>query len=162
MYPQSLNTAEQAGETSSTNLKTYSCLSYWGTLSKCITRADILQFGKRHLKRLQAKGLFPYGLPSEATLCRVFQSIDDEKMAERMSAFAEFSVKRPPLRQRTSFASTARPCEVPCTRTDVTPILYLHIHSVRVLLWLLMFARRKVMKFKFCDKKTKSKQVKTK
>ena len=121
-----------------------------GRLSKCITRAEILQFGKRHLKRLQAKGLFPYGLPSEATLCRVLQSIDDEKMAERMSAFAEFSVKRPPLRQRTSFASTARPCEVPCTRTDVTPILYLHIHSVRVLLWLLMFARRKVMKLNLC------------
>ncbi len=60
-----------------------------GRLSKCITRAEILQFGKRHLKRLQAKGLFPYGLPSEATLCRVFQSIDDEKMADRMSAFAE-------------------------------------------------------------------------
>ena len=58
-------------------------------LSKCITRAEILQFGKRHLKRLQSKGLFPYGLPSEATLCRVFQSIDDEKMADRMSAFAE-------------------------------------------------------------------------
>ena len=60
-----------------------------GRLSKCITRAEILQFGKRHLKRLQSKGLFPYGLPSEATLCRVFQSIDDEKMADRMSAFAE-------------------------------------------------------------------------
>ena len=61
-----------------------------GRLSKCITRAEILQFGKHHLKRLQAKGLFPYGLPSEATLCRVFQSIDDEKMADRMSAFADF------------------------------------------------------------------------
>ena len=60
-----------------------------GRLSKSITRAEILPFGKRHLKRLQAKGLFPYGLPSEATLCRVFQSIDDEKMADRMSAFAE-------------------------------------------------------------------------
>ena len=60
-----------------------------GRLSKCITRAEMLQFGKRHLKRLQSKGLFPYGLPSEATLCRVFQSIDDEKMADRMSAFAE-------------------------------------------------------------------------
>ena len=60
-----------------------------GRLSKCITRAEILQFGKCHLKRLQAKGLFPYGLPSEATLCRVFQSIDDEKMADRMSAFAD-------------------------------------------------------------------------
>lgn len=72
MYPQSLNTAEQAGEISSTNLKIYLCLS--GRLSKCITRAEILQFGQCHLKRLQAKGLFPYGLPSEATLCRVFQS----------------------------------------------------------------------------------------
>ena len=60
-----------------------------GRLSKCITRAEILQFGKRHLKRLQAKGLFPYGLPLETTLCRVFQSIDNEKMADRMSAFAE-------------------------------------------------------------------------
>ena len=60
-----------------------------GRLSKCITKAEILQFGKRHLKSLQAKGLFPYGLPSEATLCRVFQSIDDEKMADRMPAFAD-------------------------------------------------------------------------
>ena len=60
-----------------------------GRLSKYITRAEILQFGKRHLKRLQSKGLFPYGLPSEATLCRVFQSINDEKMADRMSAFTE-------------------------------------------------------------------------
>ena len=49
----------------------------------------MLQFGKRHLKRLQAKELFPYGLPLETTLCRVFQSIDYEKMADRMSAFAE-------------------------------------------------------------------------
>ena len=49
----------------------------------------MLQFGKRHLKRLQGKGLFLYGLPSEATLCRVFQNIDDEKMADRMSAFAD-------------------------------------------------------------------------
>lgn len=67
-----------------------------GRLSKCITRAEILQFGKRHLKRLQAKGLFPYGLPSEATLCRVFQSIDDEKMAARMSAFSEVFRKEIP------------------------------------------------------------------
>lgn len=88
MYPQSLNPAEQAGETSNTNLKTYSCVIL-GRLSKCITETEILQFGKRHLKRLQAKGLFPYGLPSKATLCRVFQSIDDENMADRISAFAD-------------------------------------------------------------------------
>ena len=54
-----------------------------------VGRIKMLQFGKRHLKRLQAKELFPYGLPLETTLCRVFQSIDNEKMADRMSAFAE-------------------------------------------------------------------------
>ena len=117
-----------------------------GRLNKCITRAEILEFGKHHLKRLQAKGLFTYGLPSEATLCRVFQSIDDEKMADRMSAFTEFSARKYPIRQLTSFVLMARQCEVLCTRTDVTLISYLHIHSVRTLLWLLMFARRKVMK----------------
>ena len=75
--------------TSRGNFKHKLMLVLLGRLSKCITRAEILQFGKHHLKRLQAKGLFPYGLPSEVTLCRVFQSIDDEKMADRMSAFAD-------------------------------------------------------------------------
>lgn len=60
-----------------------------GRLSKCITRADILQFGKQHLKRLQSQGMFRHGLPSEATLCRVSQGIDDEKMAGCLAAFAE-------------------------------------------------------------------------
>ena len=64
-----------------------------------VGRIKMLQFGKRHLKRLQAKELFPYGLPLETTLCRVFQSIDNEKMADRMSAFAEVSVGKYPLRQ---------------------------------------------------------------
>ena len=40
--------------------------------------------------------------------------------------------------------------EVPCTTTGVTLILYLHTHSVRALLWLLMFAKRKVMKSNPC------------
>lgn len=121
-----------------------------GRLSKCITRAEILQFGKRHLKRLQSKGLFPYGLPSEATLCRVFQSIDDEKMADRMSAFAEV------FRKEISASATDIICIVgkamrgPCTTTDATLISSLHIHSVPALLWLLMFAKRKVMKSNPC------------
>ena len=118
-----------------------------GRLSKCITRAEILQFGKRHLKRLQSKGLFPYGLPSEATLCRVFQSIDDEKMADRMSAFAEV------FRKEISASATDIICidgKVPCTTTDATLISSLHIHSVPALLWLLMFAKRKVMKSNPC------------
>ena len=121
-----------------------------GRLSKCITRAEILQFGKRHLKRLQAKGLFPHGLPSEATLCRVFQCIDDEKRLIGCLLLQTFSARKYPLRQLTSFVLMARPCEVPCTKTDVTLISFLHTHIVRASLWLLMFARRKVMKSNPC------------
>lgn len=58
-------------------------------LSKCLTRSDILAFGRRHLTRLQSMGMFRHGLPSEATLCRVFQGMDHEKTAERMAAFAD-------------------------------------------------------------------------
>lgn len=46
------------------------------------------------MKRLQAKGLFLYGLPSSSVLCRVFQSIDDEKMADRVSAFVDVFCKK--------------------------------------------------------------------
>lgn len=67
-----------------------------GRLSKCITRTDILQFGKQNLKRLQSQGLFRNGLPSEATLCRVFQGIDDEKMAGCMAAFTKIFHKEIP------------------------------------------------------------------
>lgn len=67
-----------------------------GRLSKCITRTDILQFGRQNLKRLQSQGLFRNGLPSEATLCRVFQGIDDEKMADCMAAFTKIFHKEIP------------------------------------------------------------------
>lgn len=67
-----------------------------GRLSKCITRTDILRFGKQHLKRLQSQGMFRHGLPSEATLCRVSQGIDDERMAGCMAAFAEIFRKETP------------------------------------------------------------------
>ncbi len=39
-------------------------------LGKCTSRADIIQFGKRHLKRFQSHGIFYKGIPSESTLCR--------------------------------------------------------------------------------------------
>lgn len=45
-----------------------------GRLSKCITRAEILQFGKHHLKRLQAKGLFPYGYPQKLRFALCFKA----------------------------------------------------------------------------------------
>lgn len=44
-----------------------------GRLCKCITRAEILMFGKRYLERFHSMGILLCGLPSEATLCRVFK-----------------------------------------------------------------------------------------
>lgn len=58
-------------------------------LSKCVTRAEIIQFGKHNLKRLQSIGILRKGVPSEPTLCRVFNSIDAETMAGCMAAFTE-------------------------------------------------------------------------
>lgn len=58
-------------------------------LSKCVTRAEIIQFGKDNLKRLQSLGILREGIPSEPTLCRVFNRIDDEIMAGCMSAFTD-------------------------------------------------------------------------
>ena len=60
-----------------------------GRLSKCITRAEIIRFGKHNLKKFQRAGLLLDGIPSEPTLCRLSQGIDDEAMAERMAAFAD-------------------------------------------------------------------------
>ena len=121
-----------------------------GRLSKCITKAEILQFGKRHLKSLQAKGLFPYGLPSEATLCRVFQSIDDEKMADRMSAFADVFRKEISSSATDIICIDGKAMRGALYDNGRNPVSYLHTHSVRALLWLLMFARRKVMKSNPC------------
>ena len=53
-----------------------------------MTRADIIRFGNRHLKRFRALGLLLHGVPSEPTLCRIFKHIDDEAMSNRMSEFA--------------------------------------------------------------------------
>lgn len=67
-----------------------------GRLSKCITRAEIIEFGKRYLNRFHSMGILLGGLPSEATLCRVFKSIDDEAMACRMSTFVDVFRKELP------------------------------------------------------------------
>lgn len=41
-------------------------------------------------------GMFPDGLPSEATLCRMSKGIDDEEIAGRMSAFVDKFRKKTP------------------------------------------------------------------
>lgn len=68
-------------------------------MSKCVGRADIIEFGKHNLKRLQSTmGILKRGVPSEPTLCRIENGIDAlgfaEKMAEFTQAFHEELIKR--------------------------------------------------------------------
>ena len=54
-----------------------------------VGRADIIAFGKYNLNKLRKIGMLKNGIPSEATLCRVENGIDDLSMADRMQDFAE-------------------------------------------------------------------------
>ena len=54
-----------------------------------VGRADIIEFGKHNLSKFRRMGLLKNGVPSEATLYRVENGIDDSAMADRMQEFAE-------------------------------------------------------------------------
>lgn len=58
-------------------------------MSRCVGRADIIEFGKHNLKKLQSLGLLNNGVPSEPTLCRVENGIDELGFAGRMAAFSK-------------------------------------------------------------------------
>ena len=60
-----------------------------GRVSGCAGRADIIEFGRENLNRFRKMGMLRNGVPSEATLCRVENGIDDLIMADRMQYFAE-------------------------------------------------------------------------
>ena len=60
-----------------------------GRMSGCIGRAEILEFGRHNLNKLHKMGMLRNGVPSEATLCRVENGINDMDMADRMQQFAE-------------------------------------------------------------------------
>lgn len=66
-------------------------------MSRCVGRADIIEFGKHNLRKLQSMGMLKNGVPSEPTLCRVDNGIDASgfagKMAEFTQAFYEELVK---------------------------------------------------------------------
>lgn len=55
-----------------------------GRASGCVGRADIIEFGRHNLNKLRRMGMLKNGVPSEATLCRVENGIDDLAMADRM------------------------------------------------------------------------------
>ena len=57
--------------------------------SGCVGRADIIEFGKLNINKFRRMGMLKKGVPSEATLCRVDNGINDTVMADRMQEFVE-------------------------------------------------------------------------
>ena len=58
-------------------------------ISKCVSRTDIIEFGRHNLKKFRQLGMLKNGVPSEATLCRVEHGVDELALADRMREFAE-------------------------------------------------------------------------
>lgn len=57
--------------------------------SKCVGRAEIIEFGRHNLKKFHSMGMLANGVPSEPTLCRVAQGVDEHLLAGRLAAFAD-------------------------------------------------------------------------
>lgn len=57
--------------------------------SKCVGRAEIIEFGRHNFKKLRKIGLLRNGVPSEPTLCRIENGINDLDMADSMQEFAQ-------------------------------------------------------------------------
>ncbi len=64
-------------------------LMIFARMSKCEGRMDIIEYGRQHLDKFQKMGLLKNGVPSEPTLCRIENGIDDLAFADRMQEFAE-------------------------------------------------------------------------
>ena len=62
--------------------------------SKCVGRAEILEFGRHNLKKFRQLGMLKNGVPSEATLHRVEHGIDELALADRMQEFVELFHRR--------------------------------------------------------------------
>ena len=60
-----------------------------GRASGCVGRADIIEFGRHNINRFRKMRMFRNGIPSEATLCRVENGINDLALADRMQEYVE-------------------------------------------------------------------------
>lgn len=59
-----------------------------GRICGYVGRADIIEFGRHNQNKFRKIGMLKNGIPSEATLCRVENGIDDLALADRMQEFA--------------------------------------------------------------------------
>lgn len=60
-----------------------------GRASGYVGRADIIEFGRHNINKFRKMRMFKNGIPSEATLCRVENGINDLALADRMQEFVE-------------------------------------------------------------------------
>lgn len=58
-----------------------------GRLSNHIGRTAIIEFGRYNLKKFRKMGMLRNGVPSEPTLCRIENGIDDISFADKMQQF---------------------------------------------------------------------------
>lgn len=58
--------------------------------SKCVTRIEIIEFGRHNLNKFCKLGLLKKGVPSEVTLCCVEHGIDKQALAEEIQEFTIF------------------------------------------------------------------------
>ena len=65
-----------------------------GRMAGYIRRAQIMEFGRHNLNKLRKLGMLRNGVPSEATLCRVENGINDTYMADRMQQFVRLFFDR--------------------------------------------------------------------
>ncbi|MFV0545604.1 MAG: transposase family protein [Bacteroides sp.] len=91
-------------------------------LSKCITRAEIIQFGKHNLKRLQSMGILRKGIPSEPTLSLCSIVLTMKRWPGVWRPLRSHSVGRQHPRSRKLSALTVRRPGVRSMRTAVIPI----------------------------------------
>ena len=64
-------------------------LMIFGRACGYVSRADIIEFGHHNINRFRKMKMFRNGIPSESTLCRVENGINDLAMADRMQEFVE-------------------------------------------------------------------------
>ena len=64
-------------------------LIVFGYASGYVGRAEIIEFGRHNLNKLRKLGMLKNGVPSEPTLCRIENGINDLDMADRMRLFAQ-------------------------------------------------------------------------
>lgn len=62
-------------------------LMIFARMSRCVGRADIIEYGKHNLHKFQSMNLLKNGVPSEPTLYRVENGIDESGLADAMTEF---------------------------------------------------------------------------